>query len=36
MRRAACTVAEDPPKTGRYERIDREPRPGVEIDGARL
>jgi len=29
-------VAEDPPETGRYERIDREPRPGVEIDGARL
>ena len=28
-------VAEQPPKTGRYERIDREPRPGFEIDGGR-
>lgn len=28
-------VAEQPPETGRYERIDREPRPGFGIDGGR-
>jgi hypothetical protein len=29
-------VAEQPPKTGRYERIDREPRSGIEINGSPL